>query len=668
MIRKIAIVLAVLVLVAVGGYFGVTYWATHRAAAEVEATFEALRQQGATASHGEVRFDLVSRTLVVADIAIGQPDAPYAVAFRVGRLTASGVGQPGPGKLSADRIELIDVTSDAKPTALSVGTATYQMPRIEVLGYAGPAAFLLPGRGASLVDSMRVQLKQMVAVTAASVSVPTATASVQPADLGKAPQLAGPVVITYSGILARDIRDGRVAGLTVDKTSFALPQIPGGENIMFEVGKIAVADANFGGLMAALDPPGASADAAVQMYRQIGIGTVKMTFGPTGGMVLDAITVDDVGFKPAKLHFGDFMKAVETMQAMPGSQSLDQIREFMNRMADFYDAVHMGKIELRGLAIATPNGDAKLAAIRLDGLDDGRLAELAVEGLQAKSPQGPVSFDRVALNGLHIADMVRLAGRAAALGPGAPADNALLALRLIEGFAVARMDIPTSAGERALIETLSAGWGQFVGLIPTSVRIKLAATMPVSKDDPRLAPVRAAGVTSVTLRDEVEASWNESTKTLAISPLVLDVDKVMSVSAVVSVLNVPRAIFSTDPAVFGANLVGVEAGPIELIVRDAGALDLVVGQLAKEKKLSIEDARKAIALPVSTLADQAVAQHAELKPLADAVVEFLQTPKATLRIKLSPKGRTPVMQLAADGKTDPFAPLERFNIEVVLSR
>jgi hypothetical protein len=139
-------------------------------------------------------------------------------------------------------------------------------------------------------------------------------------------------------------------------------------------------------------------------------------------------------------------------------------------------------------------------------------------------------------------------------------------------------------------------------------------------------------------------------------------------SAMLSVGNVPRDIFSIDPAAFAMFSMGVEAGPIEFTLQDTGGLDLIVSLVAKKQGLSVSDARKAIIATVNEFAGPLVAQNGELKPLADAIAAFVETPKGTLGIKLVPKTRTPVMALFAEGQVDPVAVLSRFNVKADATR
>src|SRR6202521_599039 len=313
MMRKILIGLAALALLAVGGFFAVATWATHRAEAEVETTFAALRATGANASHGRVSFDLMSRTLVVADIAVAQAGSPSASSVRVGRMTAVGVGQPGAGRLSADRIELADLVTESAVAALPGVTATYKAPRVEILGYSGPAAPIAVQQGSSVFDQMRASIERFATVTVSSMTIPRLAASVEPTTPGKTPQLAGAITVDYWGLVLRDLRDRHVAVIAIDKCDIALPGTAGNEQGSFklEIARIAVSDMAFGAVLAAFDPAAANDDTYRRLYGQITTGTVKAALAKGAGFALDGVTVADVAFKPSKLRPEKLMAIAE---------------------------------------------------------------------------------------------------------------------------------------------------------------------------------------------------------------------------------------------------------------------------------------------------------------------------------------------------------------------
>ena len=88
MIKILYGALAAIVIV-VGGFFGFQLYTQHRIASEVEAAFDQIRAAGGKASHGKVSFDLLSRTVTVADIA-GESAAQPPVSVKIASVTAYG--------------------------------------------------------------------------------------------------------------------------------------------------------------------------------------------------------------------------------------------------------------------------------------------------------------------------------------------------------------------------------------------------------------------------------------------------------------------------------------------------------------------------------------------------------------------------------------------------
>ena len=66
---RILIGLVAAIVIATGGFFGFEFYVQQRVAGEVETAFDQIRATGSKASHGKVSFDLLSRTITVADIA-----------------------------------------------------------------------------------------------------------------------------------------------------------------------------------------------------------------------------------------------------------------------------------------------------------------------------------------------------------------------------------------------------------------------------------------------------------------------------------------------------------------------------------------------------------------------------------------------------------------------
>ena len=190
------------IVIAAGGFFGFEFYTQHRIAGEVEAAFEQIRAAGGKASHGKVSFDLLSRTVTIADIS-GQSAAQPPVSVKIASLTASGVGQPDTARFSAESIEIADIEIGAAmaPQALNV---TYKVPRITVKDYSGPAGLQQQPASSSPVDIYRSALEQFAGVTASSITAPSVAGTM---NHGAATPGGGE--FAYSGLAIEGIKDGK---------------------------------------------------------------------------------------------------------------------------------------------------------------------------------------------------------------------------------------------------------------------------------------------------------------------------------------------------------------------------------------------------------------------------------------------------------------------------
>ena len=108
----------------------------------------------------------------------------------------------------------------------------------------------------------------------------------------------------------------------------------------------------------------------------------------------------------------------------------------------------------------------------------------------------------------------------------------------------------------------------------------------------------------------------------------------------------------------------VEAGPIELTVRDLGIVDLAAAELGQAKGGDAEAGR---ALLVESLAQRAAAAtqtSPELQPVFDVLSRFLQGKGETLTVTLTPKGSVALLQLIEAARRDAVgALLANFTVE-----
>jgi hypothetical protein len=658
---KILIGLVAAIAVAVAGFFGFGFYMQHRVAGDVEAAFDQIRATGTKASHGKVSFDLWSHTVTIADIA-GESAAQPPLSVKIASFTASVVSQPDATRFSADTIEASDIEVGATMADQAGWRATYKVPRITIKDYSGPGSLQRQPASSSAIDVYRFALEQLASVTASSVTAPGLAGTV---NFGAATMDAGDFV--YSGLALKDIKNGKIASLKVDRMGFTAntQQTGKAEQVTGEIADVASYDFDAGAAAAVLDPQKANDDRIYRVYRQVTAGPYTITFGQGARLIIDGITVDDIGVRPSRIRFPALMAAIPPSGIVPTPA---QMRDMIDKLAGLYEGTRVGNAELRGLSVETPEGPLKLSVIRLN-LENGKIGEFAVEGLDARTPKGPVKVGRFALKSFDVAGLLRIS--ALFSNPTQkPAPEQLVGLfLLLEGVEVKDLVAPYKDSIRqANIDTFSLNWGQFVGSIPSKAHLTAKLSGPVDATDPRQTPLVAAGIDTLAFNIDLGAAWTEASRTFALDLGTAEVGGLLKASARVALANVPREVFSVNPLQATSVAAQIEAGTMEIMLRDIGGVDLAVGQYARIQKVRPDEARRAIVDNIRATGATVMATSPDAAPIADALARFVENPKGTLTLKLTPRAKAPAMQLIQALKIDPSVALAQFRIEASTGR
>jgi hypothetical protein len=655
MVRILSGVVAAIV-IAVAGFFGFQLYTQYRVANEIEAAFEQIRATGAKASHGKVSFDLLTRTVTVADIA-AESNAQPAVNVKIANFTASAVSQPDATRFAADSIEAADIEVNGAMTAQAGWRVTYKVPRITVLDYSGPTAMQRQPASSSIIDLYRFSLEQLVSVSASSVAVPSIAATM---NFGGATPGGGSA--TYSGLSMQGVRDGKIAAMKAEGLAFTVNMQQAGkpEKLTGNVLNIAAYDFDARTVAAVLDPQKANDDQYYRVYRQISTGGYTLTNEQGLLMRIGGVTVDDVSVRPSRLQIAALM----TMLPSPGATPTPaQAREMIEKVAGFYEGLRIGSAEMSGMSTDTPQGPFKLAAMRFN-LENGKVGEFALEDLDARTPKGPFKVGRFALKSLDIANLMRMSAQFANPAQRSSPDQALGMMALIEGVELKGLAAPfKDTGKPVNIDTFNLDWGQFVGPIPSKARLTLKLSVPVDARDPGQKMLVAAGLDKLAIDFNFGGAWTEASRTFALEPVSVELGGLLKASARVSLANVPRGVFSPDAVQATSMAVQIETGTLELTLRDTGGIDLAVAQYARSQDVSRDAARRAIIDSIRAGSETTTGADPDAAAAVGALARFVETPGQTLNLKLTPLGKVPTMQLIQLLKTDPLIALAQFRIE-----
>jgi hypothetical protein len=316
----------------------------------------------------------------------------------------------------------------------------------------------------------------------------------------------------------------------------------------------------------------------------------------------------------------------------------------------------------------TPQGPFKLAAMRFN-LENGKIGEFAFEGLDTGSPKGPIKVGRFALKGLDIANLLRVSALYANPAQKPSPDQALGLLALLEGAEVKGVVAPYKDTNKPInIDTFNLNWGQFVGPIPSRARLTAKLTTPIDATNAALKPLLSAGMDTAAIDLDLGAAWTEASRAFVLDPMMLELGGLLKASARVSLANVPRGVFSLNPQQATAMAAQIEAGTMELALRDIGGVDLAVAQYAHTQNMSPDIARRTIIDNIEASYATATTPNPDAAALVWALARFIETPRGTLTLKLTPRGKVPALQLIQALKTDPFVALAQFQVEASTGR
>src|SRR5258705_10642070 len=109
--RKVVTGVLAILIAGAGGYFGARGWTQQRVEQEVETSLAAMRAGGGNVTHGPVEIELLRRQVSLSNVVAEMAGEPKT-SLRIGRVVATGIGQPRAGGLSAPPPQIYDLEGD----------------------------------------------------------------------------------------------------------------------------------------------------------------------------------------------------------------------------------------------------------------------------------------------------------------------------------------------------------------------------------------------------------------------------------------------------------------------------------------------------------------------------------------------------------------------------
>jgi hypothetical protein len=386
---------------------------------------------------------------------------------------------------------------------------------------------------------------------------------------------------------------------------------------------------------------------------------------------IESFAIDDLDVSRAI----DWQRLLVLVEAGGGPPSaVPPAKDVLPVVAATLEGIRLGRLEMRSLAFREGASGVDVASVRLDGVVDGRLAELSVRGVNSVALPDQVSVGRVALQKLDLAGLLLKAGQLGAANRAPNPDEIAAMVSALAGVEMDEIVMPDKRPGRAPggvihIVSLRMSWGQFVGTLPTTAHYAVKAELPIADEDGEpFQALREAGRNTLTVAFELGSTWTEQARTFVLSPATFELHDLFSVSLALSLGNFSPGLLVMDPAKIAAAAEALEAGPIELSLHDSGGLDFAVAQAAKQQATSASAARARMVDQIKLAASMQPRQSPEFQRLVDALARFLAGDGSTLKVRLTPKGPVNVMQTLELAQTDPIGALARFAVEASVAQ
>jgi hypothetical protein len=635
------------------------FWAQAKAEAGVEQAFLVLRSMMTRAEHGRVAVRLWDRSVEISDIVLVPRAAPNNAAIKVARIVASGIDINGP-MLSASRVDVM---------GFEAPSLSLQDPAIKSVVSVPDAVLdtvtLNQSALATETSSARVALSLFEAVTAQNIVVPRWTAvTTFPVPM---PSLGSPdtpsidrIEQTHTNTRATGIGGGKIRSVTTERAVITVMRAPAPVTWTVEMANMATSDLDMAALLKVAYGARGDTSGFVSLWRKSTVGPVVIKAANVVRAGFSGMTADDVTVDPGKV--GTASAAIKALQPQPGQRPTPKQQQgSIDAAVMIGEHVRLSRFEINDIDIKLePDAcNVKLGSFQVTDLQGGKIGLIALNGLDVIAPQstsagcasGRMAAGRLAIKALNLSEMVRFPDRMEALraGGGQPPATVVwpMALRLLDGFEIDGMTVPNPHGsEPVFVEQLKASWGPIVGQTPASGQIKLRVATPVSvRSLEPMAAFARQGLTKLDGRFNGRWSWQESTKTMVLGPVELDLAGVGAASAKMFLTNVSRRALIARLDFMPAAIQEIALGPVELTVRDQGLLKMAEGDPALRS------------LHQQTLASiQALVNPTDAPDITTALIsmaKLMTIPDGSMTMRLTPKAPVTVGGLINAATPDP---------------
>ncbi len=669
-VRRIVACVCAATLIALGGCASLRSIET-QVQGEVERIFAVIRENGATATHGAVRFDLWSRTLHIDGIALeGEPGT--ALKLEVGSLRAATLAARG-NTVVAGSVEMTGVRLERGASGTSERRIVARIPELRVselvlpqkpaggpiLGDAAAVAAILQAVRVGSISARTIELEittpSPVMAVGWSGFFGTATARRSDPHTNR---------YTYTAVRIDRIAEGRIGTVRGERIDIE------GEQVTGIVGGFTLGDLDITPLLAEGARPRRNREGASgRIVGRIALGATSLATAEASlslaGASAEGLRIDTDRLSPLRLL------ELTTLLDAGGQISASRIAAVAAPLAELYEGIELARLEVQDVRLASASvhsaGNAGFLTVNAEGLERGRLRRLRVQDL-AVSPPGlpsdnPTRIGAISIEGFQLARLMRLMPAVDPATRQRPPEAQQL-LTLLEGIEVSGLVVPDPVAGRPLrLERARIGWAKLVNGLPSELRVSIKGEWPLGPGAVALLPLRRMGFPAIAIDADLTARYDPERGKLTLAPIRINVEKVGVLDLRFSLSGLSQATFTIEGGRLGKALPDLTVERAELRLTDGGVLDLLDRQPVPGQGTGTARAELLASFRRDLDAERPAGGY---RALLDALERFLARPRQTLEVVVTPRVRTSVDELSAlsilAGRGVLQGQLERFDV------
>ncbi|SFG95413.1 hypothetical protein [Methylobacterium gossipiicola] len=480
--------------------------------------------------------------------------------------------------------------------------------------------------------------------------------------------------VTYSNVIAKDVRAGRIADLTA---TGAILTVEGERKGAGSYGPLQATDLDLTALARLYAESGDGKGALQRIYGAFSLS--DLAFVDTNGTAVKFARIQgrDLSARPVP---GGWAGALATLTAPGLAEAPPATRAKASATAaDLAEAVTLGSFEATGLSVQHTKGpsplDLGIARIRSGG------SEASLEDITLTSGGVTAKVARLSLNGFSLAPTIA-ALRTFAAKPDATDDDLRLLTPTIGTLSLSdlSLDLPRDpavpdplvqnpAGKTAPmhigLRTAAMNFGPPRDGVPTAGRIDLTGlTLPASAvaGIPGLGSLGLYGYGDLDLTAVADTSWDAATKELKFGEISIS-GKDMGTVRINGLLGgIGPEVFDTDPGVSGFAMLSATAKALDVTIENTGLFERFIAAQSKVLSLKPEELKQEYATASLYGVPAILGNAAGAKAIGTAMSQFVAKP-GSLSLHIRPKNGTGIGMLEFSAAPTPAAVLDRLTVD-----